>query len=267
VLNLVLLLLLVWFCLCVFLAAWALFFQGYIYTEPSEGLAWRAPAAGTVLALFVALWVLLDYRAPGRYQTVFEFSPRQDEGPFPRLLATTPGGPELEYKLRRTPGSGADYWRDGRPMPSRPDKVAVVENGEKVYFGPDRDADGKFKVGTDQTLHYRDARGREMLEGQFGRVSTFRTGLLLANLALNFLHFVAWFLCLWLLLRFQWAHALGFAVVLWAAMTLIVLPYVLDRAEKVAGQRGTPAAAARQVDARMCMMSPSLTTYVLPSRR
>ena len=34
-----------------FLFAWTLWFQAYIYTEPATQLWWRAPAAGTALAL------------------------------------------------------------------------------------------------------------------------------------------------------------------------------------------------------------------------
>jgi hypothetical protein len=266
VLYLVLVLLLVWFSLCVFLAAGTLFFQGYIYTEPTEGLVWRAPAAGTALAALVALWALLAYRAPGQYQALFEFSPRLDREPYKELRVVRPDGKEEVYTRRPTPGRSLEYWRSGRPMPSRPDKVAVTEDGQTVYFEPDRDANGKFKVGPDQILRYRDDRGREMLEGGLGRVSTIQAGRLVANLAINFAHLAAWFLCLWLLLRFQWSHALGLAVVMWVVMTLLVLPYVLDRAEKVGPQRGATAAAL-QVEARMCMMSPSRTTYVLPSRR
>ena len=80
------------------------------------------------------------------------------------------------------------------------------------------------------------------------------------------------------------------AVVFWGAMTLFVVPMVLDRAEAAARQRAAPPAAApeatrpltqpvrprlaagprlngttsamnpRQVECRMCMMSPSWTT-------
>ena len=35
---------------------------------------------------------------------------------------------------------------------------------------------------------------------------------------------LTWFACLWLLLRFQWPHALGLAVVLWLACTLLLWP-------------------------------------------
>jgi hypothetical protein len=68
-----------------------------------------------------------------------------------------------------------------------------------------------------------------MTEDSLGRVSTPKRGLLFGNLLLNGLHFVAWFLCLWLLLRFQWSHALGLAIPLWLALSLSVVPFLLGK--------------------------------------
>ncbi len=60
------------------------------------------------------------------------------------------------------------------------------------------------------------------------------------NLLLNGLHLVVWFACLWLLLRFQWPHALGMALVCWLVVTVIVIPPLLNKAEVVAYQRHPP---------------------------
>jgi hypothetical protein len=64
-----------------------------------------------------------------------------------------------------------------------------------------------------------------------------------ANLLLNFLHLGVWFACLWLLLRFQWGHALGFAVVLWLALTLTILPMLFTKTEAASPYKATPKAA------------------------
>jgi hypothetical protein len=86
-----------------------------------------------------------------------------------------------------------------------------------------------------------------MYEGQLGRVSTFYAGRLILNLFLNFLHLLIWFIALWLLLRFQWPHALGLAIVLWAVMLLFIVPQVLKLAEDTARRNETtpPPATAR----------------------
>ncbi|HMC63794.1 MAG TPA: hypothetical protein VKI65_02535, partial [Gemmataceae bacterium] len=49
---------------------------------------------------------------------------------------------------------------------------------------------------------------------------------------------------LWLLLRFQWSHALGLAVVFWLVMTLLILPMLRTQMIKLAQQRATPTATA-----------------------
>ena len=239
--SLILVLLLVWFVVTVFLAAWTLWIQPYIYTEPAMGIPWRAPAAGTVVFLTVLVWVFLDYQHPERYCTFWEFSP-VEYYEYPKLIVPQRQGKEDEYvRVRR--GRGFVYMRGDRPIPSRPDKViAVKENKERDVFVPDRDANGMFKVPEGQSLVYRDQTGQTMLEGQLGTVEVFYPWRLIANLLLNLAHFVAWFVALWLLLRFQWSHALGQAFVLWGVMTLFILPQVLKRAEDVAGGRRAPTA-------------------------
>src|SRR5215469_15735149 len=79
VFSLVVVLLVVFAVLSLLLAAWTLFFQGYIYSEPVEAIYWRAPAAGAALTLFLLIWMVLDYRSietpqdEGRYRS-FDFS-------------------------------------------------------------------------------------------------------------------------------------------------------------------------------------------------
>ena len=241
--SLILVLLLVWFVVTVFLAAWTMWLQPNIYTEAVQGILWRAPAAGTVVFLTVLVWVCLDYQSPERYSTFWEFSP-VEYYEYPKLIVPQRQGPEHEYvRVRR--GRSHVYMRGDRPIPSRPDKViAVKENKERDVFVPDRDANGKFYAPEGQSLVYRDANtGQTMLEGELGIVKVFYPGRLISNLFLNFAHLAAWFLALWLLLRFQWSHALGQALVLWGIMILFILPQVLKRAEDVAGGR-RPAATA-----------------------
>jgi hypothetical protein len=82
VLSLILTLFVVWFVLALLLAAWTLFFQGYIYSEPVAAIHWRAPAAATAIAFILCIWVAFDYRAPGRYRPLHEVSfsePETDE--------------------------------------------------------------------------------------------------------------------------------------------------------------------------------------------
>jgi hypothetical protein len=254
VFNLILLLLLLWFVLTVLLAAWALFFQGYIYTEPATGLEWRAPAAGSALMVPLLLWVFIDYHSPGNYRTLFDFSAIEEQKPYPELRVPTAAGGEQVYKLM--PGNRLEYRRDGkayRPqLPPRPEKIIVQEGDEKLVF--ERKAEGKrSRWNLNQTaegVRYvaRDSKGRRLVmeEDSIGQVTSFRTGRFIGNVLINFLFLAVWFVGLWLLLRFGWSIALLQAGVYWLAMTLFVMPPVLTRAEEVAKQR----AAARQTSDR-----------------
>jgi hypothetical protein len=85
-------------------------------------------------------------------------------------------------------------------------------------------------------------RGRIMSEDSIGYLPRPRRGLRFFNLFLNGLHLAVWFLCLWLVLRFQWAHALGLAFVSWLALTFL-LPALFSKAEETARQRSSAAVA------------------------
>jgi hypothetical protein len=260
-LVLLVLLFLVWAVLAVVLTAWSVWFQGYIYTEPAEGLVWRGPAAGAALAVAVAFWVLVDYHSvggaegQGRYRPLFEFSATETRKPFPELWIPKRGpgqeGDEV-YKLR--PGGGRiEYLQgglpSGRPLPERPPRITVLEGEEKSVFEPERDAEGNFYQRQPpwwslnrqpEPLRYMDQKGRVMTEDRLGVLSSFRTGAFIGNLLLNFLLLAVGFVVGWLLLRFQWPHALLQAFVLWLVLQLFVLPPILSRAEAVARERATP---------------------------
>jgi hypothetical protein len=239
-----LILVLVWAGLVVLLWAGSVWFQGYIYSEPSPQLSWSAPVAGTALALFFALWCWIDYHSPGRYTDLFHFSPREDHEPFTELWAVK-GGNSIRYTLTKDAQGQTDY-RDqsGKPIPTHPDRITVKEGGEEVIFEPERDANGNYKTRTEsplslwpsrqKSLLYHDASGREMSEGRLGQLSTFHRGILLASIFLNTFHLALWFVCLWLLLRFQWSHALGLAVIFWLISTVLIVPTLLAKVETAA---------------------------------
>ena len=110
-------------------------------------------------------------------------------------------------------------------------KVTRAEGGTTAVFVPQREGD-KFKRESGQDLYYYDPGGRFIDEGNLGQVQQLHWDWLLWNIVFNVLHLGLWFAGLWLVLRFQWSHALGFAVCLWLTMTLLPLPMMLDFAEK-----------------------------------
>ncbi|HJT77365.1 MAG TPA: hypothetical protein VJ739_09215, partial [Gemmataceae bacterium] len=145
-LTLILILLLLWFVLSGLLAAWTLWFQGYIYSEPATGVWWRALAAGTALTAVICLWVVIDYRATGRYRTLFEFTGQEQQKPYTELRIRRDGREEV-YLLRKDERGRPEYRdKNRRLLPGRPDKIVAVEGDKQYVYLPERDAKGNFKV-------------------------------------------------------------------------------------------------------------------------
>lgn len=248
-LTLLLILLVVGAALTVLLWAGTVFLQGYYYTEPTAGVAWQAPAAGAALTVFLALWCLLVANSSTAttqdvpYDTLFRFSPEVEmsKEPVRELWAVRKGAKEPVRYVRKRDAQGRFEYRDttlaAGPWKSGGVQAILVpgEGGEKVRFDPLPASEGTYR-------QFRDESGwvmREYDTGPTGTPTKFRWGRFLMNLLLNFFHLGLWFVCLWLLLRFQWAHALGLAVVLWLVLTLAVLPMLLTQAAQVAQeQRG-----------------------------
>jgi len=247
---LLLLLLLVGAVLAGLLYVGALIFQGVFYTEPSTQLSWGAPAAAGVITLFLGLWCALDANNRGAtsqdlpYDTLFRFSPEEEmtPGPVEQLWAVRKDSKDpVEYKRRKYAVGGishVEYVEAARPD-HRWNSSAVVDailiriDGQEYRFVPKQTREGGYR-------QFVDADGWVMREydpgGPTGQPTKFRSGRFLANLLLNSLHLGLWFGCLWLLLRFQWAHALGLGLILWLVMTLTFLPMLLTQAAALAWQ-------------------------------
>lgn len=234
--------LLLWGSLVALLWAGTLFVQDFLYSEPAPQLYWRAPAAAAAVTLWVAFWGYLDSRNPGRYPALFDFSAAETTK-FNELWVVK-DNKKVHYKL--TSGGkgnlpGRVEFREVDPphrVWSRSDAVIVKENGEEVRFEAEKDKNNHYKIDEGQELRYRDDRGRVMTEGSMGRIYSRRWGVFFTYVLLNLGFLGVWFAAVWLLLRYYWSHALGIAVVLWAAMTLIILPLMLARVEDVARAAG-----------------------------
>jgi hypothetical protein len=251
-LGLVLILLMLAVGVAAVLSAGALVIQGYLYSEPAEGLTWRGAVAGAVMGLFFGLWCWLEVRSPGQFDTLFNFDPSQTIR-FDKFWAERVGDrgkQEVPYRRGRNERGGIVYtdpegkaWRrtdnNGRAM-----AIVVEEDGERKRFAAETNPDGSFKVESGEPVRYVEVegRGRVMTDAAPGEITSTRTGLLLGNLLLNLAHFLAWFLCIWLLLRFQWTHALGLAAVFWLAFALMVWPLLQAQVRK--SMSAAPAASA-----------------------
>jgi len=191
--------------------------------------------AAAVLTLFWAFWAFLAARAPGDYPGQFMF-PFEGQGETVAELWAVNQGKETHYQRRKTEKGYIFVDRDNKPW-RRSEAILIKENSDKVRFDAERDARGYYKV-EDGSVRYLDKNGRVMTETYIGYLpGARRWGLLFGNLLLNGVHLIVWFLCAWLLLRFQWGHALLAAVVAWVTVTLALLPMLVSRAEALASGR------------------------------
>jgi len=230
--------------LSVLLWAGTMFFQGYIYSEPVTGSIWRAPLAALILIAFTAFWCSLAYRNPGRYNTLFQFSSHQDQN-FDKFWSVKKGK-EILYVAKHNAKGRMEY-RDPQGKPwSRSDSEGVMEaiivedqNGDRIRFETEMTPDGKFKTIQGESIRYVETGGRHrvMTEDYIGKLTEIRWGALFANIFLNFLHVLFWFACLWLLLQYQWSHALGLAIIIWLVATLTLLPMLFKKSEDLSAHR------------------------------
>jgi hypothetical protein len=243
--------------LAVFLYVGGMFLQGYIYTEPSRDINWQAPAAGAALMVFLMLWCFLDANAADAsprelpYDTLFRFSANVDllKEPAKEIWAIKKDGEKKPYTLRKVSPTSYRYV-DPTYSPERPWRDDGVESLQIVIGGETYQFDRVKLAAADKKyagyLEYLNDKGwviKDYGDGPTSIPSKFRLGRLVMNLLLNFGFLLVWWLSLWLIMRFQWSHALLLAIVMWLVFLLTVMPMLLGYAGEVAEQQAMGASA------------------------
>lgn len=243
----------------------SVFLQGYFYTEPSPGMAWQAPAVGGGLTLFLMLWCVLNAASSGAtaaqvpYDALHRFSSTvdYDKHAAEKLWSYKKGQSKpTEYARFKLSGDKYEYRIPDRPSnyvhpkgAEPPPRVGDpwVPNGVVALEIPDKnDKKQKLRFEYRKTeepyANFVSEDGWVMkAEQNIGRPSAGAWGRFLVVVFLNLVHFGLWFAGLWLVLRYEWVHALGLAFVLWLVMTLTVLPMLLNQAGAVAESSTTTA--------------------------
>jgi hypothetical protein len=219
--------------LAVLLYVGSLWLQATIYSEPAAGLTWRAPIAAALLTGYFVLFHFVAHSA-SPFNTLFSFTARQSKQ-FPEFRAVLENRESQVYQLDRKDGT---YKANGKPW-KRETADGIVEqiiakekdeqgNEKDVCFKVDLTSDHKFKknsqTGRQEARYLEEGGSREMVESSIGYVTTFRFWVLAGNVLLNFGQLALWFAAFWLLLRYQWTHALLLALVFWVPVTLLLLP-------------------------------------------
>lgn len=216
-----------------------LLLQGYLYSLPPERLPLRAGIGAAVMTVFLSFWVHLDQESPDTYNTFFEFA-AEDIIEFDQVTAVKRNriGQESQvvYRLKAGGRRTIDYVDStGQPFArNTPDSMVVAvlieQDDQQIRLDAPLDDKGRFQPDEDGRIVYSEAEGdRYMTDFAIGKLIDPKLGRVFANLLLNLVHFLLWFVVFWLALRFQWPHALGLAAIFGFAAMLLLMPVLFDQ--------------------------------------
>ncbi len=232
--------------------------QGYLYQNPAARMPLRALAAAALVGGFVTLWMLIDQRSPGRYDTFFNFSPHTTvelqefeavrwTGAGGKLKLDASGNPtETAVKFKRASGGkGTQFVEDGSGEPFK--RNGTTSGGAQYMTGAIRvkgpgDADWvrynatlKENPQTKEKTYppeprFEEEKGSRYVEVHLpGTLFVPSTGTIVVSLLLNFALLLVWVLAFWPILRFSLGHALIFGGALALVTMLAVLPILFKQ--------------------------------------
>ena len=252
--------------------------QGYLYQAPAERLPLRALAAALLVGLFITMWVWIDSRNPRKYDTFFEFAPYETKT-FDEMEAirwVSPDGSKLKMdgsgnpsevvvKFKRGVGEKKNIFLDDAGQPfqlnsSGKTGVSYMTAAIRMKPAPDAAEPVRFdaQLSKDKRTYVNSLDGRKFIEekgsryvnaDQLGVVYIPTTGTVVVALFINLLHFVVWFVALWLILQFTRGHSFITAVSFGLITMLLVLPLLFgpnrkakppEEAPKVATTSNSP---------------------------
>ena len=277
--------------------------QGYLYQQPAERLPVRALVAAALVGGFVTLWVLIDRRAPGRYDTFFRFEPVTTVE-FPEFEAVrwmgnggalkldARGNPtETTVKFKRSvggkgsqfveEGSGNKFEMHGTTSAGGQYMVGAIRvkgptDPEPVRYNATLKDDprSKTKTYTPERKFVEEKGSRYVEAQQLGTLFVPSTGTIVLALLVNFMLLVVLLVAFWPVLRFSLGHAVVLAGAFAVVMMLGIMPILFKQnrvpaAAQAAGRQPsynhtvTGSPAARFSRAGGTSAKPSAATVVL----
>lgn len=230
--------------------------QGYFYQQPASRLPIRAAIAALLVGGFTCLWVAIDKKHPGKYDTFFSFAGettrnfdefeavRWSVDPAAKTLKSDDQGKPVEttVKYKRAPGGKTPIFFE----PGTNKKFALndtnmmtaavlipMDNGP-VRFNAQlkKDARSGLPSYANERRFVEDKGDRYVRADQLGIMYVPSGGVVITALFLNFMLFAVWFIAFWPVLRFSWGHALGFAAAFGVVMMLFVFPLLFGMVRK-----------------------------------
>jgi hypothetical protein len=220
----------------------SLYIQSVLYETPAKKLPIRSIGCALILALFFSFWSQLNFKNPGKYTTLFDFTGYDtiEITEFDAIRKDRQGKEEtVKYKLRSGGRTTMDF-RDPMDKPfNRSDAdhmvVAVLAKDSKEATAPSRfvaPLDDKGKYVANETRFKEDASSRYLDQGNMTQIVIPRGSLIFINLLLNALAYVLFLVALWIGLGFGLGHAIVGAFLFWGLMEVGLLPLVFSLAGK-----------------------------------
>jgi hypothetical protein len=245
--------------------------QGFLYQNPAERMPLRAAAAAVLVGGFITLWVWIDSRNPGRYDTLFNFvaystadfnefeAVRWSAGAGGKVARGADGKPvETVVKFTR-PNANARFVDDGGASFTKLGSTGATSymtgairvkgpgDAEPVRYNATLKEDSRTKeqVYTERSRFVEEKGSRYVeaeSEGQMGKLFIPSTGTVVGSLALNAMLFVVWLAAIWPVLRFSFGHALMFATALGVLTMLGAMPLLFKQNREPKPPSGPPVA-------------------------
>ncbi|MCY2946017.1 MAG: hypothetical protein NT142_16055 [Planctomycetota bacterium] len=203
--------------------AWAVWLQSNLYTQPAEGMIWRAPAASAVVVASLAIWMLAARTAPGEIRPLQEAPKVKESIYFKELLVVDAEGNGETYRRTANDRTGYRGNESNRPLPGSYAEVKVKATEDAKDFTI------SFKRQTSPTgdITFQDDQGRQMDPEYMGTLKEKPKGRLLTILILNLVHLGAWIIAFGPLLGFGSGHAILMGLVGAILSNFTLLPYFL----------------------------------------
>jgi len=213
----------------------SLFLQAYLYNEPVEKIALRAAVGGLAISVYLTGWIYINTRAAtdNKYGAIHEFKPTASTDVLKfEAIRRNRNKLEISVPYSKLP-TEREFRSDAEKKPFRvntsddltvailikeegkaePTRFEAVLESELMY-------DGKLEKKT-----FREKGGPRFIEDDApGSVISPSGGVVAIAIALNLMHLAVWFVVFWLVMQFQWGHALGLATVLGVALTIVMMP-------------------------------------------
>lgn len=226
--------------------------QGFFYQNVADRLPIRAAVAALVVGGFLAFWVNLDKKSPGKYDTFFAFSGestrdldefqavRWQVDPVSKGLKKDASGNPVEttVKYKRVPGGKTPSFVEDpggkkfavNDTDSMTAAILVKDDGgNPVKLAAQLKKDERsgamnYISDLNERKFVEENGSRYIMHARPGVMHVPSSGVVATALLLNFLLFAVWFVAFWPILKFNVGHSLGFTAVFGLLMMLLVLP-------------------------------------------